>query len=365
MPHHEGPRRFLLICKGQKLDSKLTHHVAVERDKVRDPKAVENREQQQWIFRRFSERFSLLDQQTCPLHGRPGFQRRVAADMEEWGYECNLKLDFFATQGGRGGQGCDLVERTPELFGGLNKRRALRRPQSGFAPKCCGFLDLPRLGAVTRQQLGLVLGDLRELTFEGFGDSGMKRPSRLAQQRAVSRIPYQYMLEKVGRVRRATLPAQQTSPNETVKRRSQLRLRLAHDRNQQRMGELASDRRPDLRQLLGGAEPVEPRHQRCVQACGDRQCRRRNQGGGPPCFAFALCLQHRLRHFFHEQGDAVRALDDIVSYVRRQRIVADDVLDDGADFAGRQPIEAEEGHVRLSYPARLEFRPEGYDQQRA
>src|SRR5207248_3909388 len=131
-----------------------------------------------------------------------------------------------------------------------------------------GFLDLPRLGAVTRQQLGLVLGDLRELTFEGFGDSGMKRPSRLAQQRAVSRISYQYMLEKVCRIWRVTPPEQQTSPNETVKRRLQLRLRLAHDRSQQGVRELASDRRPDLRQLLAGAEPVEPRHQRCVQACG-------------------------------------------------------------------------------------------------
>src|SRR5262245_61043327 len=90
---------------------------------------------------------------------------------------------------------------------------------------------------MTRNQLGLALGDLRELTFEGFGDSGMKRMSRLAQQRAVGRIPYQYMLERVARVRRATLPEQQTSPNETVKRRLQLRLRLAHDRSQQRMGE--------------------------------------------------------------------------------------------------------------------------------
>src|SRR5262245_25131693 len=31
----------------------------------------------------------------------------------------------------------------------------------------------------------------------------------------------------------------------------------------------------------------------------------------------------------------------------------------------RQPIEAEGGHMRLSYPAGLEFRPEGYDQQDA
>src|ERR1700745_631884 len=84
--------------------------------------------------------------------------------MEEWGYECNLKLDFFATQGGRGGQGRGLVERTPELFRGFDQCRALRRPQSGFAPQRRGFLDLPRLGAVTRQQLGLILRDLRELT---------------------------------------------------------------------------------------------------------------------------------------------------------------------------------------------------------
>src|SRR5947199_10337620 len=229
MRHHEWPRRPLLICESQEMESKLTHHVAVERYKIRDPKTVKNREQQHWIFGRLSERFSLFDQQSCPLNSRPGFGRRVAADM----YECNLKLDFFATQGGRWGQGRDLVERTPELFRGFDQRRALRRPQSGFAPQRRGFLDLPRLGAVTRQQLGLLLGDLRELTFEGFRNSAMQCTSSLAQQRAVSRIPYQCMLEKVGLVQRATLTEQQTSPNETVKRCLQLCLRLTHDRSQQ------------------------------------------------------------------------------------------------------------------------------------
>jgi hypothetical protein len=68
--------------------------------------------------------------------------------MEEWGYECNLKLDFFATQGGRGGQGRSLVERTPELLRSFDQCRALRRPQSGLAPQRRGFLDLPCLGAV-------------------------------------------------------------------------------------------------------------------------------------------------------------------------------------------------------------------------
>jgi hypothetical protein len=151
MRHHEWPARPLLIRESEELDSKLTHHVAVERDKIRDPKAIKNREQQHWIFRRLSERFSLFDQQPCPLNSRPGFRRGVAFDMEQRGYECDLKLDFFTTQGKRRGQGCDLVERTPELFRGFDQRRAFRRPQSGFAPQRRGFLDLPRFGAVTRQ----------------------------------------------------------------------------------------------------------------------------------------------------------------------------------------------------------------------
>jgi hypothetical protein len=40
--------------------------------------------------------------------------------MDERGYERDLKLDLVATQRGRRGQSCDLVEGTPELFHGLN-----------------------------------------------------------------------------------------------------------------------------------------------------------------------------------------------------------------------------------------------------
>ena len=105
MPDHERNRRSLLLGERQELRRKLAHHVAVERDKVRDPEAVEDREQQQRIFGRLSERFSLFDQQTCPLRSRLGFRRGIAFDMHEWGYERDLKLDLLATQRGRGGQG--------------------------------------------------------------------------------------------------------------------------------------------------------------------------------------------------------------------------------------------------------------------
>ena len=117
--------------------------VAVERHIVRDPEAVEDREQQQRIFGRLSERFSLFDQQTCPLRSRLGFRRGISFDMHERGYERDLKLDLLATQRGRGGQGRDLGKRARELLHGFNQRRALQRPLSRLAPQARGLLDQP------------------------------------------------------------------------------------------------------------------------------------------------------------------------------------------------------------------------------
>ena len=111
--------------------------------------------------------------------------------MAERGYERDLEFDFFPTQRGRDGQRRDLVEGPGELRHCFYERRALERPLSRFAPKARRFLDLPGLGAVTRQQLRLVLGNLGELAFKGFGDLRMKRASRLAQQGAVCRILHQ------------------------------------------------------------------------------------------------------------------------------------------------------------------------------
>ena len=101
-----------------------------------------------------------------------------------------------------------MDKRTGELLCGFDECGALQRSQSGFAPQRRGFLDLPRLGAVTRQQLGLTLGDVRKLALEGFGDARVKGASRLPQQRPIGRIPHQGMLEQVGGVRRHALPEQ-------------------------------------------------------------------------------------------------------------------------------------------------------------
>ena len=52
MPDHQRDRRALLLGERQELRRKLAHDVAVERHVVRDPEAVENREQQQRVFGR-------------------------------------------------------------------------------------------------------------------------------------------------------------------------------------------------------------------------------------------------------------------------------------------------------------------------
>ena len=98
--------------------------------------------------------------------------------MEKWRYERDLKLDFFATQRGSNGQSRYLVEGTCELRYGFNECRALQRPLSRFAPQARGLLDQTRLSKVTREQFGLVLGNLAEFAFEGFSNASVKRASR-------------------------------------------------------------------------------------------------------------------------------------------------------------------------------------------
>jgi hypothetical protein len=71
---------------------------------------------------------------------------------------------------------------------------------------------------VSRKKFRLALSNLGELTFESIGDTGVKRPSRLAQQSAVGRVLHEGVLEQVSRMRRHALPKKQTSRHETVER---------------------------------------------------------------------------------------------------------------------------------------------------
>src|SRR4029077_4182830 len=152
------------------------------------------------------------------------------------------------------------VETLRKLSGRFNQSGALQRPLSGFAPKAHGLFDQPGFGAVARQNLRLVLSDVSEAAFEGFGDASVQRTSRLAQKGAVGRILDQRVLKEIPRMRRYALTKQQASPHDPIQSWPQLLLGLAHDGRQQSVGEPASYRRSDWRDLFGGAKPVEPRH---------------------------------------------------------------------------------------------------------
>src|SRR5580704_19412920 len=93
MPDHERGDSPLLLRQCQEPRRKLAHHVAVERHMARDPKAVEDREQQQRVFGDLSKRLYLIDQQTCLLRGRLGFRRRIAFGVHESVHKLDLKLD--------------------------------------------------------------------------------------------------------------------------------------------------------------------------------------------------------------------------------------------------------------------------------
>src|SRR5215510_15174944 len=82
MPNHQRGDSLLLSSKRQELGRKLAHHFALECYVIRHPESVKHREQQQWIFRRLSERFSSFDQQACLLYCRLGFWGGIALDGE-------------------------------------------------------------------------------------------------------------------------------------------------------------------------------------------------------------------------------------------------------------------------------------------
>jgi hypothetical protein len=90
MPDHERDCRHLLLRKRQQLRREVANDIAIECHKVRGPERGEDGEQQQRVLGRLSQRFGLLDQQTCLLRSRLGFGSGITFHMDEWGYERDL-----------------------------------------------------------------------------------------------------------------------------------------------------------------------------------------------------------------------------------------------------------------------------------
>src|SRR5271166_99628 len=166
MPDHEASGRALLFGEREELRRKLAHHVAVEPNKVRDPEAVQYREQEQWIFGGLAERFSLRNSEACLIEGRFCLTRRKALGVHKGVGEGDLQLNLFVTKRRRGWQSRNLGQRTGQLRLGLHQRRARQRSLSRLAPQERRLLGQSGLGAVTRQKLGLALRDVGELAFD-------------------------------------------------------------------------------------------------------------------------------------------------------------------------------------------------------
>src|SRR6266849_5252118 len=115
MPDHERDGRPLLLRERQELRGELAHNVAVEPYIVGDPETIEDREQHQWVFGRFSERLRSLYVQACLIERSLSRRRRMAFGVHQGVRKRDLKLDLLATQCSRCGQGRNLSKRTVQL----------------------------------------------------------------------------------------------------------------------------------------------------------------------------------------------------------------------------------------------------------
>src|SRR5262249_43397892 len=111
---------------------------------------------------------------------RLGFVRSKPFDMDERMDERQLELDPLAARGRVARQGLQLRKGPLELFGGFHQSRAFERPLRRLSPQARSLFDQSGLGAMMRQQFGLVLGYLRKLALECIGDASGERASRVA-----------------------------------------------------------------------------------------------------------------------------------------------------------------------------------------
>src|SRR6516164_6374960 len=141
----------------------------------------------------------------------------------------------------------------------LDVRRTTHRLLACYTPVLTGLFRPAGLVAMLGKPFRLCGDDLREFRLNRRCNVRMELLSLMAQKAAICCVSDKRMIEQISRVRRHAPPEQQTGRNELVQRQSQLRFRLGHHPSQQGMREFAPDRSPDLRYLLGAAEPVEPR----------------------------------------------------------------------------------------------------------
>ncbi len=269
------------------------------------------------------------------------------ADRELQGYLAGGSLHLA-------GQSTDQRDPPLEVADRLLVCRAGRRVLARPLVLGDGLLDESRRLVVPRDHLRRRGRRGGELLHQHLRDAGVELAARALEQRLVSGLLHEGVLEDVCRVGREPAGVDQLGLHQPGERRLQLGVREARCGPDEPVGELPADRRRDLGHLLGGPQPIEPRHQGVLEGRGDRARRSR---------LVPLFLQHRLGELFDEERHPVGAEGDRLHQLVEARGASRDA---GHHLAHVAATQATEGHVRLMRqqgPRGPELRPSRAEDQ--
>ena len=251
------------------------------------------------------------------------------------------------------GQRGEQRERASQVPDRLLVGRPLRRALAGPPVVRDRGRDHARLLVMPREHLGLGLGTLRETRLQCRADARVELLARSLQQRLVRRVLDQRVLEHERGVRRLAAHEQDARVDQPRQVPPQRRVVPIGDRREQRVRELAPQRRRPLRQLLRGGQTIETPHQRVGERGGYRVSAPRRVG-----------LEHRPRQLLDVERHTVGTGDERVDGVRGQR-VRGECRDHVARLALAQPAQRERRHVLAPGPRRRELGSRGeHDEER-
>ncbi len=293
----------------------------------------------------------------------PGFRRTVSFERQECvglsHQQCQLKrLTILSRRHQR-----HLREAGVDIPVGLEDGGARQCEFRRREPMARRRLDQTGLCVVTGDDRRRGVDLVRELLDERAGDLGVDALPTAPEQRGVSGVLHQRVLEDVGRVRRRAASLDQLRRDELGEGVLQSAWLSRRDRLQQPIGEFPSDRRPDLRDLLDRSETIQAGHQRVLQRRGNRQWGKRAvEDIGLVLLVQQAGLQHVLGQFLDEQRHAVGLANDLFQDLRRERLAAGDAIDHREHVPAVEAAHGKRRHMRLADPGRGELRPKGDDQ---
>ena len=151
----------------------------------------------------------------------------------------------------------------------------------------------------------------------------MQRLPAALEQAVVGRVLDQRVLEAIVGLRWRALDEQEVGVGEPIQRRLKRRLIDFGDVAQQRVDEIASENRADLRDLARRPEPVEARGEGLLQG-------RRDGLNTALLAAFKKQARHLLNEQRHAAGPLVDPLDQLFGERMAGRDLADHARDAGA-----------------------------------